>query len=667
MLPEIAQISLILALIISTFQGIYCLQGNGTRFAHQGTFMTFSLVAIAYGILTYSFLTHDFSIDYVAKNSNLIQPTIYRISGVWGAHEGSLLLWVLIQSTWTLLVSLFSRSIPEAFTTRVLAILAWVNVGFLSFMLFTSNPFARNIPVPIDGRELNPLLQDPGLAIHPPMLYLGYVGFSVAFAFAIAALLSGKLDAQWARWARPWTGAAWLFLTIGITLGSWWAYYELGWGGWWFWDPVENASFMPWLVGTALMHSLAVTEKRGAFIAWTVLLAIFTFSLSLLGTFIVRSGLLTSVHAFASDPERGLFILIFLVVVIGGSLLLYSIRAYKIRSTVGFALFSKESNLLMNNVFLIITAFMVFLGTLFPLVIEAMGKGKISVGAPYFDFMFAVLMLPLTLLVGMGAMARWKKDQINRFRSPVLILFVLSLVGALMITFFMSQRTQTSFSIGATGGVFLALWIVGWSIYGWMERAKNQSNFMQKLKQPAAFIGMTVAHIGVALFVLGVTHVNTYSIEKDLSMNIGDTYELRDYQVQFKGIENKAIENYFANEGQFIISRNNKIITELRPQKRVYSNSEDPLTEAAINTSLSRDLYISLGEESENSDQVWSVRLYYKSFVVWIWLGGFIMALGAGIAMFDRRYRKAPKPQNASKKQHDQEIDTLESTEQAAI
>ena len=641
MLPEIAQISLILALIISIFQGIYCFQGQGARFAKQGTYMTFMLVALAYGILTYSFIIHDFSIDYVSLNSNLIQPLIYRISGVWGAHEGSLLLWILIQSTWTLLVAIYSRSIPSEFTTRVLSILAWINVGFLSFMLFTSNPFARKIPVPIDGRELNPLLQDPGLAIHPPMLYLGYVGFSVAFAFAIAALLSGKLDSQWARWARPWTGAAWLFLTIGITLGSWWAYYELGWGGWWFWDPVENASFMPWLVGTALMHSLAVTEKRGAFIAWTVLLAITTFSLSLLGTFIVRSGLLTSVHAFASDPERGLFILVFLLIVIGGSLLLYSLRAYKIRSTVGFALFSKESNLLLNNVFLIVSAFMVFLGTLFPLVIEAMGKGKISVGAPYFDFMFAVLMLPLTLLVGFGSMARWKHDQISRFKSPAIVLAIISIIGAIIITFLMSQQTETAFSIGATSGVFLSLWIIGWAIYGWKERAKNQSSLLKKLKQPASFIGMTVAHIGVALFVLGVTHVNTYSIEKDLSMSFGDTFKLRDFEVQFAGVEDKAIENYFANEGKFIITRNGKKVTELKPQKRLYSNSTEPMTEAAINTSLGRDLYVSLGQEALNAPETWSVRLYYKSFVVWIWIGGFVMALGASIALFDRRYRKA--------------------------
>ncbi len=644
MLPELAQIALILALITAVFQGVYCIQGKGNHFAHQTTLLVFLLVLIAYIILTYSFINHDFSITYVASNSNLIQPLIYRISGVWGAHEGSLLLWILIQSTWSLLVSRFSRSIPEAFTTRVLAILSWINVGFLSFMLFTSNPFDRTLPAPLDGRELNPLLQDPGLAIHPPMLYLGYVGFSVAFAFAISALLSGKLDAQWARWARPWTSAAWLFLTIGITLGSWWAYYELGWGGWWFWDPVENASFMPWLLGTALIHSLAVTEKRGAFVAWTVLLAIFAFSLSLLGTFIVRSGLLTSVHAFASDPERGLFILIFLLIVIGGSLLLYSIRAHKIRSLVGFELFSKESNLLLNNVFFVISAFMVLLGTLFPLALEAMGQGKISVGAPYFDFMFAVLMIPLTLLVGIGSMSRWKRDNIGRFRSPAIWMFIISVIGALLITFFMSQRTQTSFSIGAAAGVFLCLWITAWTTHGWLERSKKQTG-LHKLKQPAAFVGMSVAHLGIAIFVLGVTHVNTYSIEKDISISVGDTFELRDYSVKFNGIANKAIENYQANEGSFIVTRGNKMVTELKPQKRLYSNSQNPMTEAAIDTNLSRDLYVSLGEASDNTAQTWSVRLYYKSFVVWIWLGGFIMALGGGIAMFDRRYRKDPKKQ----------------------
>jgi cytochrome c-type biogenesis protein CcmF len=524
MLPEIAQIALILALIIAVFQGIYCFQGNNNQFAHNATKVVFYLVLIAYLILTYSFITHDFSIKYVATNSNLIQPLLYRISGVWGAHEGSLLLWVLIQSAWTFLVSRYSTSIPNEFTSRVLAILSWVNVGFISFMLFTSNPFDRILPAPLDGRELNPLLQDPGLAIHPPLLYIGYVGFSVAFAFAVSALLSGKLDAQWAKWARPWTNASWLFLTIGITLGSWWAYYELGWGGWWFWDPVENASFMPWLVGTALIHSLAVTEKRGAFIAWTVLLAIFTFSLSLLGTFLVRSGVLTSVHSFASDPERGLYILIFLGIVIGGSLLLYSFRAHKIKSSVGFALFSKESSLLMNNVFLVISCLMVLLGTLFPLVLESLGYGKISVGAPYFDFMFIILTIPLALLVGVGAMSRWKRDSISRFYSSASIMSIISAIAAISITFLMSQRTGTRFSIGATAGVFLSIWVTAWTVHGWLERCKNQKG-LAKLKQPASFVGMSVAHLGIAVFILGVTHVNTYSIEKNLSLTVGETFQ----------------------------------------------------------------------------------------------------------------------------------------------
>ena len=662
MLPEIAQIALILALILSFFQGIYCIQGQSIRFAHQATFLTFALVALAYAILTYSFITHDFSVRYVASNSNLIQPLMYRISGVWGAHEGSLLLWILIQSIWTLLVSAFCKSIPNDITARVLAVLAWINVGFISFMLFTSNPFQRILPAPVDGRELNPLLQDPGLAIHPPMLYIGYVGFSVAFAFAIAALLSGKLDAQWARWARPWTSAAWLFLTVGITLGSWWAYYELGWGGWWFWDPVENASFMPWLVGTALIHSLAVTEKRGAFIAWTVLLAIFTFSLSLLGTFIVRSGILTSVHAFASDPERGLFILIFLLIIIGGSLLLYSFRAHKIRSLVGFSLFSKESNLLMNNVFLVITALMVLLGTLFPLVIEALGMGKISVGAPYFDFMFSVLMLPLTIIVGIGAMSRWKNDKANRFKSSMVMLTLICLTLAVLITLIMSSSTSTPFSLGAAAGVFLSLWVAAWTLLGWLERSKHAKGLKQKLNQPAAFIGMSIAHLGIAMFVLGVTHVNTYSIETDVSMSIGETYQLRDYVFQFKGIENKRIDNYIANEGQFIVTRKNNMVTELNPQKRLYSNNSDLMTEASIDTTLSRDLYVSLGEPVDESAKTWSVRLYYKSFVVWIWLGGFTMALGALIAIFDRRYRKIKKPiKRPSNEMNTELAETIES------
>ncbi|MGH1538810.1 MAG: heme lyase CcmF/NrfE family subunit [Arenicella sp.] len=647
MLAEIAQICLILALCVAVVQGVLSLLGAHREqiawmnLSKPATYVQWSLVAIAYGLLTHAFIIHDFSVAYVANNSNTEQPLIYRISGVWGAHEGSLLLWVLIQCTWSALVASFSRQIPMAIIARVLGVLSLINVGFLSFMLFTSNPFDRFLPAPLEGRELNPLLQDPGLAIHPPMLYIGYVGFSVAFAFAISALLSGKMDSQWARWVRPWTGAAWLFLTIGITLGSWWAYYELGWGGWWFWDPVENASFMPWLVGTALVHCLAVTEKRGAFVAWTVLLAIFTFSLSLLGTFLVRSGILTSVHAFASDPTRGLYILIFLSIVIGGSLALYAFRGSSIRSTVGFTLFSKETSLLLNNVFLLVAAFMVFLGTLFPLVIEAIGQGKISVGAPYFDLMFAVLTIPLAILVGVGAMTRWKQDQLNRFYPAMALFAVLSISISSAITAYLSHRAQSDFSFGAMGGVSLTLWITLWTVHGILDRGKNRKGVLNKLRQPAAFWGMSIAHFGVAVFILGVTHVNTYSLDKDLTMIPGDTYEMAEYQFKFAGIEQKREQNYLANEGRFIVSSQQQEITTLYPQKRYYRSGGNPLTEAAINTSLTRDLYVSLGEQINPQTQQWSVRFYYRSYVVCIWLGGFIMALGGLIAIFDRRYRKS--------------------------
>ena len=648
MLPEIAQICLLLALCIAFSQGGIGLFSSQTRcqLIRSASHVQLYLIAIAYAILTHAFITHDFSVSYVANNSNLAQPLIYRISGVWGAHEGSLLLWILIQATWSSLVSKFSNSLPRDLLTKVLAILGLVNAGFLSFMLFTSNPFERILPAVADGRELNPLLQDPGLAIHPPMLYVGYVGFSVAFAFAIAALINGKLDAQWARWVRPWTSAAWVFLTCGIVLGSWWAYYELGWGGWWFWDPVENASFMPWLVGTALIHSLAVTEKRGAFIAWTVLLAIFTFSLSLLGTFLVRSGILTSVHSFASDPERGLFILIFLLIVIGGSLTLYAVRGTSIKSSVGFALFSKESNLLMNNVFLVIAAFMVLLGTLFPLVLEAFGQGKISVGAPYFDIMFAALTIPLALLVGIGAMSRWKKDSVQRFYSPIGMLAITSIVISAAFTYYLSHQTDSSFSLGAFSGLTLAVWVAAWTVQGLLERAKNQSG-LKKLKHPVSFWGMSIAHFGIALFIVGVTHVNSYSQEKNLVMEKGDNHQIGNYLFSFEGVHKTKENNYLANEGSFTVTRDNLVVTKLAPQKRFYSSGGNPMTEASIDSSIFRDLYVSLGEpltdEQGNQTNKWTVRIYYKAYIVCIWLGGFIMALGGLIAIFDRRYRRSGK------------------------
>ena len=526
MIGELGNFCLVLALCVSLIQAIVPIAGtiknrpSWMLYSRPVAYAQWALVLAAYCLLSYAFYLNDFSIEYVARTSNLEQPLAYRIAGVWGGHEGSLLLWILMLSSWSALVACFSKGIPQDMLARVIGILGAISIGFISFTLFTSNPFRRLLPAPIDGQELNPLLQDPGFLIHPPMLYMGYVGFSVVFAFAIAAMLGGKLDTAWARWARPWTTVAWLFLTIGIVLGSWWAYYELGWGGWWFWDPVENASFMPWLVGTALIHSLAVTEKRGAFKAWTVLLAILAFSLSLLGTFLVRSGIITSVHSFASDPTRGLFILVFLLLVVGGSLLLYAMRAHLLVSNVRYKLFSKESSLLINNILLMIAAFMVFIGTLAPILYDALGR-KISVGAPYFDFMFALLMIPLALVVGIGSNARWKQDKLSRFNYLSLLLAIISLSLSAIFTSYLSNAgfTFKTFSLGAWGGLALAIWVALWSFVAISDRLKNQKNKINGLaKIPASIWGMTVAHVGLAVFILGVTHVNAYSIEMFASL-----------------------------------------------------------------------------------------------------------------------------------------------------
>jgi cytochrome c-type biogenesis protein CcmF len=645
MTGEIGNYCLILAFCVAVSQAVIPMLGAAKNkqswmaYARAAAYTQWCLIAGAYGLLTYAFITHDYSISYVANTSNNAQPLLYRISGVWGAHEGSLLLWVLILATWTALVARFSRGIPRDMVARVLSVLAMVSIGFLSFTIFTSNPFARLLNVPLDGRELNPLLQDPGLAIHPPMLYMGYVGFSVVFSFAIAAMLSGKLDTAWARWSRPWTIVAWLFLTIGITLGSWWAYYELGWGGWWFWDPVENASFMPWLVGTALIHSLAVTEKRGAFKAWTVLLAIMAFSLSLLGTFLVRSGIITSVHSFASDPARGLFILIFLLIVVGGSLVLYAIRAPKLISDVRYSWFSKETSLMVNNIFLVISAAMVLLGTLYPLIVDALSGNKISVGPPYFNSMFVPLMIPLAVLVGIGSMSRWKRDELSRF-APASIVILISSLGLSAV--FTHLLTIEKFAWGGFAGLALGIWVMLWAVYSIIDRLKNYNNWFDGLrKTPASIWGMTVAHLGIAIFVIGVTNVNTYSIEKDIRMAPGEVYQLGNYEFSFSGVTRKTEQNYRANEGRFEVSRDGNTLFDLKPQKRFYSSS-NPMTEAAINTNLMRDLYVSLGEDL--GEGAWSVRLYLKSFVACIWLGGFFMAFGGLIAITDRRYRRPIKP-----------------------
>ncbi len=642
MIPEIGNFALCLALAMALVQATVPLIGAlrgipaWMAVARPSAQAQLLFVAIAYACLTYAFLTHDFSVAYVAHNSNTALPAIYRISGVWGAHEGSLLLWALTLAAWTGAVTVFSRSIPQAMIARVIAVMGMVSIGFLLFMLLTSNPFERLIPVPVEGRDLNPLLQDPGLAIHPPMLYMGYVGFSVAFAFAVAALIQGRLDAAWARWSRPWTTVAWVFLTLGITLGSWWAYYELGWGGWWFWDPVENASFMPWLVGTALIHSLAASEQRNVFKAWTVLLAVFAFSLSLLGTFLVRSGVLTSVHAFATDPARGLFILIFLAIVVGGSLLLYAWRAPQIRSFGTFEWVSRESALLLNNVLLVVTAATVLLGTLYPLVLDALGAGKISVGPPYFNSVFIPLMAPLAVLVGIGAMLRWKRDQITRLKHNLVIALVISLVIGVATPFAM----HGDYSVAAALGTTLGMWTMLTAMMGLYKRIAGARGF-NLTSTPRAFYGMTFAHFGVGVFIIGVTLTSIYSAEEDVRLAPGESYAIGPVTYEFQGVRSAQGPNYNAARGEVKVYEGNSSLV-LTPEKRVYIVQQNPMTEAGIDAGLTRDVYVSLGE-ALGEDGAWSIRLYYKPFVRWIWLGGAFMALGGLLAATDKRYRMRAK------------------------
>ena len=640
MIPELGQVALLLALAMAIVQSVFPLWGASKgsvvwmNLARPAARIQWLAMTTAFICLIVSFIKNDFSVAYVAQNSNSALPLVYRIAAVWGAHEGSLLLWAWVLSTWTLAVSIFSRSIPLNMLARVLGVMGLISIGFLLFMMLTSNPFERLLPAALEGRDLNPLLQDPGLAIHPPMLYMGYVGFSVAFAFAIAAMLSGRLDVAWARWTRPWTNVAWLFLTCGIALGSWWAYYELGWGGWWFWDPVENASFMPWLVGTALMHSLAVTEKRGAFKAWTVLLAVFAFSLSLLGTFLVRSGVLTSVHAFATDPKRGIFILIFLSLVVGGSLLLYSLRVHRLRSVGRFEMFSRESMLLVNNILLVVTAATILLGTLYPLLLDALGLGKISVGPPYFNSVFIPLMLPIALIVGIGINTRWKGDAIKRVFKDVALWMVASIVIALGLTFLMTPH----FSWGAWLGLTLSSWILLTHVDFLKDRLQGRS--WQSI--PLGVYGMTVAHLGMAVFIVGITLTSIYSLEKDVSLDLNDNFEMGGYQFVFKGVKQVTGPNYQASEGKLEVYRNEKFVTILQPQKRIYRVQRNPMTEAAIDAGVTRDLFVALGDPLSNSG-AWSVRLYVKPYIRWIWFGALFMAIGGLLAASDRRYRQTSR------------------------
>ena len=646
MIPELGHFALILALCISIAQGVLPLVGAHRRNAGWITLARPAagalnlMLLVAFGCLTAAFVQNDFSVLYVAQHSNTQLPLPYRIAAVWGGHEGSLLLWVLMLGLWTLAVAAFSRALPDAMVARVIAVLGLVTAGFLLFILVTSNPFERMLPGAEEGRDLNPLLQDPGLIFHPPMLYMGYVGFSVAFAFAVAALISGQLDAAWARWSRPWTTAAWIFLTLGIALGSWWAYYELGWGGWWFWDPVENASFMPWLVGTALVHSLAVTEKRGSFKNWTVLLAISAFSLSLLGTFLVRSGVLTSVHAFATDPRRGIFILAFLVIVIGSSLALFAWRAPKVGLGGRFGLVSRESLLLTNNVLLVVACGTVLLGTLYPLLIDALGLGKLSVGPPYFDAVFAPLMIPALFLMGVAPFARWKQASVPEIARVLRWAFLSAAVVGLAAPFALGEwKPLMALSL------LLAAWITLTSLLSIAQRVQStrsgQAFWVTLGRQPASFLGMHLAHIGVAVFVVGVAIVNGYEQEKDVKMEIGDTVTLADYTFKFNGIRQERGPNYTALVGDVGLIRDGRSERKLHPEKRVYPTSGMPMTEAAIDVGFFRDVYVSLGEPIDKArpQDAWIVRVYVKPFVDWIWGGCLLMSLGGLLAMCDRRYR----------------------------
>ncbi|HEY0060667.1 MAG TPA: heme lyase CcmF/NrfE family subunit [Telluria sp.] len=647
MIPEIGNFSVMLALCLALVQGILpmigSLRGNQhwMAIARPAAYGQCAFVTLAFLCLVYSFVANDFSVAYVAAHSNSTLPVHFRVTASWGGHEGSLLLWTQMLVAWTLAVALFSKQLPQETVARVLAVMGLISVGFLCFMLFTSNPFERLLPFSVDGADLNPLLQDFGMIFHPPLLYMGYVGFSVAFAFAIAALIGGQLDAAWARWSRPWTLVAWMFLTLGIFLGSFWAYYELGWGGWWFWDPVENASFMPWLVGTALIHSLAVTEKRGSFKSWTVLLAIVAFSLSLLGAFLVRSGVLTSVHAFATDPQRGLFLLVFLSVTVGSALLLFAWRAPTMGQGGRFSLFSRESLLLVNNVLLVVAAATVFLGTLYPLFLDALGLGKISVGPPYFDTVFAPLMMPLLVLMAIGPFVRWKQA---RWQD---VLRNLRWIAAATVLLSVSVSVILGASPMLACGLAIALWVLlatGWQLTQRLRHAAAGTPFVQRLTSlPRSYWGMIIAHAGIGVFVIGVTLAKGAETAKDLSMQLGDTATAAGYTFRLTELGQASGPNYTATQAVFVVSHDGEQIAVMKPEKRLYTVKNMPMTEAAIDRGFTRDLYISLGEAVNNT--TWLVRVQHKPFMSWIWGGCIIMALGGLMAALDRRYRRVAQRQ----------------------
>nr|WP_017679187.1 heme lyase CcmF/NrfE family subunit [Pseudomonas chengduensis] len=639
MIPELGHLAMILALCLCLVQATLPLIGawrgdhQWMSLAQPAAWGQFAFLLFSFICLTYAFMVDDFSVAYVANNSNTALPWYYKFSAVWGAHEGSLLLWALIMAGWTFAVAIFSRHLPEEMLARVLAVMGMISIGFLLFMIITSNPFERLLPnAPADGRDLNPLLQDFGLIVHPPMLYMGYVGFSVAFAFAIAALLGGKLDAAWARWSRPWTTVAWAFLGIGIALGSWWAYYELGWGGWWFWDPVEIASFMPWLVGTALIHSLAVTEKRGVFKSWTVLLAIVAFSLSLLGTFLVRSGVLTSVHAFATDPERGVFILAFLLVVVGGSLALFALRAPVVKSRVGFSLWSRETLLLVNNIVLVVSAAMILLGTLYPLVLDALTGAKLSVGPPYFNALFLPLMALLMAVISVGVLVRWKDTPVKWLAGMLAPVLVASVVLAVIATFL-----HGDFHWAVLAVCLLAFWVILAGARDILDKTRHKGLLKGLTALGRSYWGMQIAHLGFAVCAVGVVLTSLGSYERDLRMAPGDSVELGGYRFQFVGAVHHEGPNFTSDKGTVRVFAGERQLRVLHPEKRLYTVQQTTMTEAGIDAGFTRDLFVALGEPLEQG--AWAVRIHIKPFVRWIWLGGLLMALGGFLAAADKRYR----------------------------
>ena len=640
MINEIGHFTLLLAFCVALLQATVPLFG-----AHKGRIdlmaisesaanLQFALLLASFGALTHAFMTSDFSVKLVVLNSHSLKPMLYKITGVWGNHEGSMLLWVLILSLFGASASWFGANLPILLKTRVLAIQGAIGVAFLAFIIFTSNPFERVEIPPFDGQDLNPLLQDPGLAFHPPFLYLGYVGLSMAFSFAVAALIEGRIDAAWGRWVRPWTLAAWIFLTIGIALGSWWAYYELGWGGFWFWDPVENASFMPWLLAAALLHSAIVVEKRETLKSWTILLAILAFGFSLIGTFIVRSGVLTSVHAFANDPERGMFILIILGIFMGGALTLFSFRSSAMEARGVFSMVSRETALVSNNVLLAVSAFVVFFGTIWPLVAELFFDRKLSVGPPFFNAAFTPFMILLGLILPVGSNLPWKRANILNSSKKLIFVFILSICLAGLI-----WAIQTGKSLIGPVGVFLGAWIVMGTILDLFSKLGRSISLKRLIVLPRADFGKFFAHSGLGITMFAIAALTSWEKEDIRVVPVGGSWKIAAYELKLNSVENVRGPNYFSTMGVIAVSKDGQLLTVLRPEKRNYPVAQMPTTEAAIDYRLSRDLYVVLGDKQ--SDNSWTVRTYLKPFTNWIWGGCALMAVGGLLSLTDRRLRIA--------------------------